>query len=98
VKDLYKSESFSIPQRVIFITFEETLIFFPNVVVPLFFQSDEALTVSITYLDHLITMPWNKKTVDNLDLGRARTILDEDHYDVEKVKDRILEFLAVKKR
>ncbi len=54
-------------------------------------------TVSRTYLDYLITMPWNKKTVDNLDLGRARTILNEDHYDLEKVKDRILEFLAVKK-
>jgi ATP-dependent Lon protease len=54
-------------------------------------------TVSRTYLDYLITMPWNKKSVDNLDLSRARAILDEDHYDLEKVKDRILEFLAVKK-
>jgi ATP-dependent Lon protease len=54
-------------------------------------------TVSRTYLDYLVTMPWNKKTVDNLDLNRARGVLDEDHYDLEKVKDRILEFLAVKK-
>ena len=54
-------------------------------------------TVSRTYLDYLITMPWNKKTMDNLDLTRARTVLDEDHYDLERVKDRILEFLAVKK-
>ena len=54
-------------------------------------------TVSRTYLDYLVTMPWIKKTVDNLDLTRARTVLDEDHYDLEKVKDRILEFLAVKK-
>ena len=54
-------------------------------------------TVSRTYLDYLITMPWNKKSMDNLDLGRARAVLDEDHYDLEKVKDRILEFLAVKK-
>jgi ATP-dependent Lon protease len=54
-------------------------------------------TVSRTYLDYLVTMPWNKKTVDNLDLNRARTVLDEDHYDLAKVKDRILEFLAVKK-
>jgi ATP-dependent Lon protease len=54
-------------------------------------------TVSRTYLDYLVTMPWSKKTVDNLDLGRARTVLNEDHYDLEKVKDRILEFLAVKK-
>ena len=54
-------------------------------------------TVSRTYLDYLVTMPWIKKTVDNLDLNRASTVLDEDHYDLEKVKDRILEFLAVKK-
>ena len=54
-------------------------------------------TVSRTYLDYLITMPWNKKTVDNLDLSRAQVILNEDHYDLEKVKERILEFLAVKK-
>ncbi len=54
-------------------------------------------TVSRTYLDYLINMPWNRKTVDNLDLNRAKTILNEDHYDLEKVKDRILEFLAVKK-
>lgn len=54
-------------------------------------------TVSRTYLDYLITMPWNKRTVDNLDLSRARAVLDEDHYDLEKVKERILEFLAVKK-
>ncbi len=54
-------------------------------------------TVSRTYLDYLITMPWNKKTADNLDLSRAQVILNEDHYDLEKVKERILEFLAVKK-
>ncbi len=54
-------------------------------------------TVSRTYLDYLVTMPWDKKTADNLDLSRARAVLDEDHYDLEKVKDRILEFLAVKK-
>ncbi len=54
-------------------------------------------TVSRTYLDYLVTMPWNKKTTDNLDLTRAQTVLDEDHYGLEKVKDRILEFLAVKK-
>jgi ATP-dependent Lon protease len=54
-------------------------------------------TVSRTYLDYLITMPWDKKTVDNLNLNRAQVILNEDHYDLEKVKERILEFLAVKK-
>jgi ATP-dependent Lon protease len=54
-------------------------------------------TVSRTYLDYLIVMPWNKRTVDNLDLNRAQVVLNEDHYDLEKVKERILEFLAVKK-
>ena len=54
-------------------------------------------TVSRTYLDYLITMPWDKKTEDNLDLSRAQVVLNEDHYDLEKVKDRILECLAVKK-
>jgi ATP-dependent Lon protease len=54
-------------------------------------------TVSRTYLDYLVTMPWNKKTEDNLDLSRAQVVLNEDHYDLEKVKERILEFLAVKK-
>ncbi len=54
-------------------------------------------TVSRTYLDYLIHIPWEKRTTDNLDLGRAQAILNEDHYDLKKVKDRILEFLAVKK-
>ena len=54
-------------------------------------------TVSRTYLDYLIAMPWNKKTADHLDLSCAQKVLNEDHYDLEKVKDRILEFLAVKK-
>ncbi len=54
-------------------------------------------TVSRTYLDYLIHMPWHQKTQDNLDLERAQAVLNEDHYDLEKVKDRILEFLAVKK-
>ncbi|MBS3907374.1 MAG: endopeptidase La [Syntrophaceae bacterium] len=54
-------------------------------------------TVSRTYLDYLIHIPWDKKTTDNLDLERAQTVLNEDHYDLEKVKDRIIEFLAVKK-
>ena len=50
-----------------------------------------------TYLDWLVSLPWNKVTDDNLDLDHARTVLDEDHYDLEKVKDRILEHLAVSK-
>src|SRR3990170_1666590 len=53
--------------------------------------------VSRTYLDYLINIPWNKKTVDNLDIHQAEKILDEDHYGLEKVKERILEFLSVHK-
>ncbi len=54
-------------------------------------------TVSRTYIDWLISLPWSKSTTDNLDIKRAQRILDEDHYDLEKVKERILEYLAVKK-
>jgi ATP-dependent Lon protease len=54
-------------------------------------------TVSRTYLEWLIAMPWKKTTRDNLDLRKARTILDEDHYDLDKVKDRIIEYLGVRK-
>ena len=50
-----------------------------------------------TYLDWLIDLPWSKSTEDNLDLDRAKIILDEDHYELAKAKDRILEFLAVRK-
>jgi ATP-dependent Lon protease len=50
-----------------------------------------------TYLDWLVSLPWNKVTDDNLDLQHARAVLDEDHYDLDKVKDRILEHLAVSK-
>src|SRR5205807_6093252 len=50
-----------------------------------------------TYLDWIVTLPWNITTTDNLDLARARTVLDEDHSDLEKVKDRIIEHLAVSK-
>jgi len=50
-----------------------------------------------TYLDWLVSLPWNQTTEDNLDLPHARRILDEDHFDLEKVKDRILEHLAVSK-
>jgi ATP-dependent Lon protease len=50
-----------------------------------------------TYLDWIITLPWDKVTEDNLDLEQARRILDEDHFDLEKVKDRIVEHLAVSK-
>lgn len=50
-----------------------------------------------TYLDWMVDLPWNKKTVDTIDLVKAKEILDEDHYDLQKAKDRILEFLAVRK-
>jgi ATP-dependent Lon protease len=49
------------------------------------------------YLEWMIELPWNKSTEDRLDLAEARRILDEDHYNLEKVKKRILEFLAVRK-
>lgn len=50
-----------------------------------------------TYIEWLLELPWNKATEDNLDLERAKRILDEDHYDLKEVKDRILEYLAVRK-
>jgi len=53
-------------------------------------------TVARTYLDWLIALPWSKQTTDNLDIGEARRVLDADHSGLEKVKDRILEYLAVK--
>ncbi|HEX9883185.1 MAG TPA: endopeptidase La [Desulfobaccales bacterium] len=49
------------------------------------------------YLEWMIELPWSVATEDNLDLAQARSILDEDHYDLEKVKKRILEYLAVRK-
>jgi ATP-dependent Lon protease len=50
-----------------------------------------------TYLEWLVDLPWSKETEDNLDIGHAKEVLDEDHYDLEEVKDRILEYLAVRK-
>ena len=49
------------------------------------------------YLEWILSLPWNETTEDNLDLEHARSVLDEDHYDLEKVKDRIIEQLAVSK-
>jgi ATP-dependent Lon protease len=48
------------------------------------------------YLEWIASLPWDTSTEDNLDLGHARQVLDEDHYNIEQVKDRILEFLAVR--
>ncbi|MCJ7748600.1 MAG: endopeptidase La, partial [Desulfobacterales bacterium] len=50
-----------------------------------------------TYLDWLVEMPWSKSTVDSLDLRKAKKVLEEDHYNLEKVKERILEYLSVRK-
>ncbi|MCB0200523.1 MAG: endopeptidase La [Caldilineae bacterium] len=50
-----------------------------------------------TYLDWMVSLPWQQKTDDNLDIAHARQVLDEDHYGLEEVKDRILEYLAVRK-
>lgn len=54
-------------------------------------------SVQVNYLETLVDLPWNEFTEDNLDLGRARRILDEDHFGLQKVKNRLLEFLAVLK-
>jgi len=54
-------------------------------------------TISLAYIDYLTSLPWNKKTDDNLDIERAERILNEEHYGLHKVKERILEHLAVKK-
>ncbi len=54
-------------------------------------------TMVRTYLDWMADLPWSKKSEDHIDLKRAREVLDEDHYELEKAKDRILEFLAVRK-
>ena len=53
-------------------------------------------TVSRTYIDYLVDMPWQVSTVDNKDVNQAEQVLNEDHYDLEKVKERILEYLAVR--
>ena len=54
-------------------------------------------TVSRTYLDWVVALPWNKRTEDSIDLKRTKDVLDADHSGLEKVKDRVLEFLAVRK-
>ena len=54
-------------------------------------------TVARTYIDWLVSIPWQLETADNVDIAQARTILDEDHEGLERIKDRILEYLAVKK-
>ncbi|MCF7797398.1 MAG: endopeptidase La [Lentisphaeria bacterium] len=59
--------------------------------------SSPEYTVSRTYLDWLVELPWMKETADNVDINRAAGTLDEDHYGLKPMKDRILEFLSVRK-
>ncbi|MFC1858928.1 endopeptidase La, partial [Thermodesulfobacteriota bacterium] len=59
--------------------------------------SSAEYTVALTYLDWLTSLPWNESTPDNLDIKKARKVLDEDHYGLEKAKKRIIEYLAVRK-
>jgi ATP-dependent Lon protease len=60
-------------------------------------QASPEYSVIRTYLDWLVQLPWGKETTDHYDIAEARKILDEDHYDLEKIKDRIIEYLAVGK-
>jgi len=60
-------------------------------------QSSAESTVIRNYLDWLISLPWNEKTEDTIEIHKADKILDEDHYGLDKVKERILEYLAVQK-
>jgi ATP-dependent Lon protease len=59
--------------------------------------SSPEYSVIRTYLEWMAVLPWNKMSASPIDIAKARITLDEDHYDLEKVKDRILEYLAVKK-
>ena len=60
-------------------------------------QASPEYSVIRTYLDWLVQLPWDNETADHIDIKRSREILDEDHYDLEKIKDRIIEYLAVGK-
>jgi ATP-dependent Lon protease len=59
--------------------------------------SSAEYTVSSTFLDWMTSLPWDEKTEDNLDIKKARRVLDDDHYGLEKAKKRIIEYLAVRK-
>ncbi len=59
--------------------------------------SSSEYTVARTYLDWILELPWSESTEDNLDLDRAERVLNQDHYDLEKIKKRIIEYLAVRK-
>jgi ATP-dependent Lon protease len=53
-------------------------------------------TIGLTYIDYLVSLPWNRKTEDNLDIARAGRIMNENHYGLDKIKERVMEHLAVK--
>ena len=53
--------------------------------------------MELNYLEFMVHLPWDELTEDNLDLKHAKQVLDEDHYGLDKIKDRIVEFLAVLK-
>jgi ATP-dependent Lon protease len=53
-------------------------------------------TIGLAYIDYLVSLPWNKRTEDNLDLTRAEEILNQEHYGLQKIKERVLEHLAVR--
>ncbi|MBW2559648.1 MAG: endopeptidase La, partial [Deltaproteobacteria bacterium] len=59
--------------------------------------SSAEFTVASTYLDWITTLPWNESTKDNLDIKKARKVLDNDHYGLEKAKKRVIEYLSVRK-
>ena len=59
--------------------------------------SSAEYTVADTYLDWMTALPWNESTQDNLDIGKAKRVLDEDHFGLEKAKKRMIEYLAVRK-
>jgi ATP-dependent Lon protease len=60
-------------------------------------QQAAEYSVIKTYLDWIVSLPWNVMSTDQLDIAHARAVLDEDHYDLQDIKDRIIEFLAVRK-
>jgi len=60
-----------------------------------FHPSTAEYTIGMSYLDYLIALPWSKQTEDRLDIVNARQVLDEDHFGLEQIKERVLEYLAV---
>jgi len=59
--------------------------------------STSEYTIGLNYIEYLASLPWNRRTEDMLDIGRAEKMLNEHHYGLENIKERVLEYLAVKK-